>query len=526
MPIRIELPSGRSIVLDQGSITLGTDPNCDVVLPDREGLHPRHARIRRVANRWMIEAEGDWCLQVGDGVAGHKCWLESGNVRLNEGGYQIAVSVCVGESGPTSSSDSSAGEALPTSENITSAAAISHSAEMRGADHAFAQTVSGDVAEWYYAVNGNRQGPVNAEKLRQLRDSGQLQATDLVWRVRAGTVRGLFQQIGVSDSPPPLPADLRSDRLGTVSPVPMAPISSPSPRVDSLNLADSADDAESVPSDHSQNDTSGKSRQPESKDSLLDRAKTAAKLVARQAERTKLLKVDLPEAYGALGKHIHSAGLHRLDLPSLFTEIDEALKKAASAGHGPDGPSESGAAAGKKKDFFTAAKDSAHAKALRMQIQPLYKRLGEECFDRFGTQCEASELLAAVQGVRARLAALDGEIAMLSQAQPGQLLTPTRIAVSGSFALATCAVLFCLGLMGTLRPSPYSEGFNAGRESGAKLVEKAWQHGQPAEVYIEFAPSVGEMRASGVEIPYEHNPQKQEQWEQGYSDGLKASLKK
>lgn len=94
MPIRIELPSGSSVVLDQGSVTLGTAPDCDVVLPNQEGLHPRHASIRRIANRWMIEAQGDWCLQVGDGVAGRKCWLESGNlVRLNEGGYQMSFHV-------------------------------------------------------------------------------------------------------------------------------------------------------------------------------------------------------------------------------------------------------------------------------------------------------------------------------------------------------------------------------------------------------------------------------------------------
>ncbi len=64
------------------------------------------------------------------------------------------------------------------------------------------------TAEWFYAKDNKRHGPVTEAQLRELVDSGQLLPTDLVWKAgmqnwaQASTVDGLFQQ----SSPPPLPA--------------------------------------------------------------------------------------------------------------------------------------------------------------------------------------------------------------------------------------------------------------------------------------------------------------------------------
>jgi TM2 domain-containing membrane protein YozV len=52
--------------------------------------------------------------------------------------------------------------------------------------------------EWYYSVDGDRQGPVTAADLKKLADAGTLKATDLVWKdgmadwAQAKTVKGLF----------------------------------------------------------------------------------------------------------------------------------------------------------------------------------------------------------------------------------------------------------------------------------------------------------------------------------------------
>lgn len=61
------------------------------------------------------------------------------------------------------------------------------------------------VAEWFYAKDGNRVGPIEASGLRQLADSGVIGPDDLVWKqgarqwVRAATVKGLFGQQATGD---------------------------------------------------------------------------------------------------------------------------------------------------------------------------------------------------------------------------------------------------------------------------------------------------------------------------------------
>src|SRR6516162_3514020 len=61
--------------------------------------------------------------------------------------------------------------------------------------------------EWYYARNGNRQGPVPEDRLRELAAGGGLRPDDLVWQegmpdwTSAGKVPGLMP----AGSPPPIP---------------------------------------------------------------------------------------------------------------------------------------------------------------------------------------------------------------------------------------------------------------------------------------------------------------------------------
>ena len=52
--------------------------------------------------------------------------------------------------------------------------------------------------EWYYSVEGDRQGPVSAQELKKLVEAGSIKASDLVWKdgmadwVPAKTIKGLF----------------------------------------------------------------------------------------------------------------------------------------------------------------------------------------------------------------------------------------------------------------------------------------------------------------------------------------------
>jgi hypothetical protein len=87
MSITVELGIGQIITIQHDSATIGQDPACDIHIPNSPKIHPRHAKIVKVANKWMIESAGDWLLQVGDGVPGRKLWLNPGDlVHLSESG--------------------------------------------------------------------------------------------------------------------------------------------------------------------------------------------------------------------------------------------------------------------------------------------------------------------------------------------------------------------------------------------------------------------------------------------------------
>jgi hypothetical protein len=52
--------------------------------------------------------------------------------------------------------------------------------------------------EWYYSVNGDRQGPISGAELKKLADGGTIKPGDLVWKdgmsdwVQAKSIKGLF----------------------------------------------------------------------------------------------------------------------------------------------------------------------------------------------------------------------------------------------------------------------------------------------------------------------------------------------
>jgi TM2 domain-containing membrane protein YozV len=62
--------------------------------------------------------------------------------------------------------------------------------------------------EWYYSINGDRQGPTSAAELKKLADAGTLKATDLVWKdgmadwAPAKSIKGLFAASSTSGAAP------------------------------------------------------------------------------------------------------------------------------------------------------------------------------------------------------------------------------------------------------------------------------------------------------------------------------------
>jgi TM2 domain-containing membrane protein YozV len=84
--------------------------------------------------------------------------------------------------------------------------------------------------EWYYSVNGDRQGPISSADLKKLAEAGTLKAADLVWKdgmadwAEAKTVKGLFGgapktgEQPVSEKPKPVDAAAEERPAGRTRP--------------------------------------------------------------------------------------------------------------------------------------------------------------------------------------------------------------------------------------------------------------------------------------------------------------------
>jgi hypothetical protein len=75
MAITVGLANGQVITVEREAATIGRGPGVDVTIASPD-IQPLHARIMRVAGRWLVESAGDWLLQVGDSVPGRKQWLQ------------------------------------------------------------------------------------------------------------------------------------------------------------------------------------------------------------------------------------------------------------------------------------------------------------------------------------------------------------------------------------------------------------------------------------------------------------------
>ncbi len=90
MSVTFELPNGNRIAVDADAILIGSDPGCHVPLQNAHTIQPQHAKVSRVANRWLIETLGDWLVQVEDESPGRKHWLNPGEIiRLTEAGPEV-----------------------------------------------------------------------------------------------------------------------------------------------------------------------------------------------------------------------------------------------------------------------------------------------------------------------------------------------------------------------------------------------------------------------------------------------------
>lgn len=71
---------------------IGRDPACAISMPDDSRLSARHAALRLVGGRWLIEARSETMLQVGTASPSRLGWLNDGDViRLTPNGPELVM---------------------------------------------------------------------------------------------------------------------------------------------------------------------------------------------------------------------------------------------------------------------------------------------------------------------------------------------------------------------------------------------------------------------------------------------------
>ena len=69
----ITLPTGKSFLLTKNSVVIGSLSDCDMIVL---GLQEQHARMRKIAGRWLIESLGSWLMDIGEEKQKRLAWLD------------------------------------------------------------------------------------------------------------------------------------------------------------------------------------------------------------------------------------------------------------------------------------------------------------------------------------------------------------------------------------------------------------------------------------------------------------------
>jgi hypothetical protein len=222
--------------------------------------------------------------------------------------------------------------------------------------------------------------------------------------------------------------------------------------------------------------------------SLASNTKAAGRLVALQAERTKLANVTLPAVYRELGRHVHSGGQFREELSEQHQAIDDLARKLQEIGASRASTENMQGAGGKAKALAGSAKAAANRKLLEQKRGQAFVMLGKAAYDVHGQKAGPEELVGKVAEHRSRLDSLDAEIAELSYAGSKQVFTPKRIIAAGIGVPLLALGVFVLFLRGSdsvlpLMPSggeSYTErAFDAFSEG--RTYKRLQGDGEPSE---------------------------------------------
>lgn len=275
------------------------------------------------------------------------------------------------------------------------------------------------AAEWHYSKDGKKTGPISAQQLKSLADSGELLPHDLIckdgmaeWKP-AKNVKGLFVAVSVVESP----------NASTASKVETAqaelPISKGNSFVENAKIA----------------------------------AKGAAQYAAKQTERTKLTTLTLPPLYQALGRYAYSTPDYRAEFAELFQQLDQVQKDQSDIKGRT--PVETKSFGDKAKAMAGKAMEAAQSQKLSLRQTSLFGSLGKSLYEKHKEQSGQQELIKPIAESLARLATLDSELNALSAPKDGSWLTPKRIVIA--IAATSIVVLLSFFMMGRGESNSYTQ---------------------------------------------------------------------
>jgi hypothetical protein len=194
---------------------------------------------------------------------------------------------------------------------------------------------------WHYSRDGKKHGPVSSPELQSLARKGLLNPEDLVWKEgmeswqKAGQLKGLFPTVAAA--PPLMPV---KEASGTAT-----------------NLKQGVT-------------------------ALGASAKVSGELALKQAEKTKIQTLSLPQAYAALGKAVYEQGTQHPDTAALFVAISDLCQQLAAVRSADTALSEKATLSERAINLGKQAKAAIDIKSLESNLHRHYVQLGKRTYQQ------------------------------------------------------------------------------------------------------------------------------------------------
>lgn len=219
--------------------------------------------------------------------------------------------------------------------------------------------------------------------------------------------------------------------------------------------------------------------------------KAAGSLVAKKAERTKLVTVTLPRAYADLGKSVYKDDALRAGFAELFKGIDELLAQRKQINEaGKARPSGNGLA-DKARKAAADATDMAKSKAIDLQAFQAFAKLGEAVYQQHKDDAALADAIKPIAVAVSRRDQLDRDTASIQKDSKGHWLTPKRIAWG-------VGIFIGLGVLGSILDPDKKGGGGGGADGGGESSQRSEMSDKARKVIdsskgLQIVESLGEL---------------------------------